>query len=379
MKTFSIATLGIVVAAAIAACDMPTSTSCKENLQCVGTAGSDQGGSANGGSTTKGGTTSRGGSGGAATSSGGSSTDACNDKCTVDTPVCDLKSKSCVECTKNSHCTATETPVCDTRSNTCVGCLGSGDCTVDTTKAVCKTATTTCVGCLANTDCTSATASLCDTSTNACGKCSVDADCTHIAGKNVCSSGTCVQCTGAKYSACGQIEGKNLVCDSLTNTCSTTKTERSVAECQACISDVQCIAGQSCARQTYNATTVGYFCFWKQGDTANGAPTSCFANGRPYVKTEADVVSIDGTTATLCTLRTSTCTAMNQFSSTDCAPTGSPNDAMCGFASGVDSKCAETSSNSGIYRCTTACLSSDDCKSGLTCNTLTTPDTCTFQ
>lgn len=332
-----------------------------------GDAGADSGGTSAGG---KSGSTSGG-------TSGSKTTAPCNGKCSGTTPVCDVDTNKCVECLKSSSCEDAAKPVCDTGSNVCVGCLSSGDCTVDATKPVCKTETTTCVGCLANTDCTSATASLCDTATNTCGKCSIDADCTHISGKGVCNAGTCVQCTGVKYSGCGQLEGKNLVCDSLTNTCSTDKTEKMAAECQSCISDAQCIAGQVCALQTFNGSAVGYFCFWKQGDTANGAPADCtLSTNRPFVKVQSDVKSIDGTTATLCTLATSTCTALNQFRATDCAPTGTPNDNLCGFVAGVDSKCVAYGTTQ--YRCTTACGSNDDCKSGFSCNIATTPDTCSL-
>jgi hypothetical protein len=241
-----------------------------------------------------------------------------------------------------------------------------------------------CVSCLTNTDCPTATASRCDTSTNTCTTCQADADCSQVSGKTVCLPGAsgqpnqCVQCTGKKYSACGQLNGKDLACESASNVCSTDKTVQSAGLCQPCTSDAQCTAGKLCYAETFSGNVVGHFCFWKQGDTANGAPAACFSStNRPYVKVESDVTSIDGDVATLCTLAASTCTAYNQFRDLDCAPTGTPQDALCGFSAGVDSKCAETTTGSGSYRCTTACASDDDCN--FTCNKGTSPKICTFQ
>ena len=148
--------------------------------------------------------------------------------------------------------------------------------------------------------------------------------------------------------------------------------------CQPCVSDAQCPAGELCYQEQFNGGPVGYFCFYKQGDTANGAPANCFANGRPYAKPETTAISIDGDAATLCTLRASTCTALNQYSSKDCAPTGTPQDALCGFSPGTDSKCAETSTGSGVYRCTTVCGGNEDCRTGFTCNTGAIPPVCTM-
>ncbi|MGC4070821.1 MAG: hypothetical protein QM784_40330 [Polyangiaceae bacterium] len=91
------------------------------------------------------------------------------------------------------------------------------------------------------------------------------------------------------------------------------------------------------------------------------------------------MTSIDGETATLCTLRSSTCVALNQFSSTDCAPAGTPDDTLCGVAPGVDSKCSLFSSTLSMYRCTTTCGSNDDCKQGFTCNLGVNPNVCSFQ
>jgi hypothetical protein len=132
-----------------------------------------------------------------------------------------------------------------------------------------------------------------------------------------------------------------------------------------------------CVEEMFNAKSVGYFCFYKQGDTAHGAPADCFTNGRPYSGVLKNAVSIDGQTADICSLVTSTCVALNQYRSTNCtSTTNTANDQLCGFAPGVDSKCV--SFTSSTYLCTTTCLSDFDCKVGVTCNTGVNPNVCTF-
>ncbi|MGC4070813.1 MAG: hypothetical protein QM784_40290 [Polyangiaceae bacterium] len=348
--------------------------SCKDDAL----AGSSSGGDGSGGSS-RGGNGKGGAAKGGTSSTGGTTTKVpCNGTCSGTTPVCDTNTDKCVACLASTDCKDSSKSVC-APSNVCVECTQSTDCK-DATKPVCNPASNACVGCLANTDCKTATAARCDTGTNTCTPCQSDNDCTQITGKGVCNAGACVQCTGKKYTACGQLEGKALVCDSAAQTCTSDKKAGSSGLCQPCVSDAQCPAGQLCHQQMFDGKPVGYFCFWKQGDTANGAPAACFTNtNRPYVKVDAGVQSIDGETATLCTLAVTTCPALNGFRSTDCAPSGTPSDTLCGFAPGVDSKCVETTSGSGTFRCTTTCGSNDDCLSGFTCNTGVTPRVCTFQ
>jgi len=121
---------------------------------------------------------------------------------------------------------------------------------------------------------------------------------------------------------------------------------------------------------------VGYFCHWKKGDTAGGAPSDCLASGKPYSDTQLAVSSIDGFISDICTLRTSTCIARNQSGSKDCTVASAPNDAACGFAPTVDSKCAQFPSSTA-YRCTMTCLIPEDCP-GATCDTGAAPPVCSF-
>ena len=269
----------------------------------------------------------------------------------------------------NGACTGTK-PICDTDKNECVECTKKEDCTADATKSVCNTTKGACVACNENNDCKDAAASRCDTSTNTCSACSIDDDCKQIDGKAICLTGDatlpnqCVQCTGKRYSTCGQLEGVDLVCDSLAHTCTTDKKVKTGQLCQPCVSDAQCRAGQYCYEQTYKGAHTGYFCFWKQGDTANGAPLGCSLEGnRPYIKTAIDVTTVDGETISLCTLSSvTTCAAVSQYKATDCAPTGTADNANCGFSPGLDSRCSLFDNALGKYRCTNACVTDDDCK-----------------
>ena len=343
--------------------------------------------------------------------------------CSGATPACNTSTNTCAQCMKDSHCSGA-TPVCDTAQYICVQCLSDANCSgatpacktasdadsgtsacVQCTKdshcsgktPLCDTSKNVCVQCKSNADCTKPEASLCSSGT--CSPCTQDTDCTHISGKTVCNTAsttnpdagtdtdagtntnTCVQCTGTDYSACGQSGGKTLVCNTLTATCSTL-TEHSAGLCKTCVSDAQCPLGEMCTEELFHGQSVGYFCFYKQGDTANGAPASCFTNGRPYSGVLKNAVSIDDQTADICSLRVSTCAALNEFSQTDCTATTDAgtlaNDQACGFAPGVDSKCAE-SSTAGVYSCTTTCLSDLDCRMGVTCDTGANPPICTFQ
>jgi hypothetical protein len=208
-----------------------------------------------------------------------------------------------------------------------------------------------------------------------CAPCSTNADCAHISGKGVCDSGECVRCTGTQYGACGEEEGIPLVCDSVARTCTTNK-EHSAGLCKTCVSDAHCQAGQLCVEETFGspAKSVGHFCFWKQGDTVNGAPADCFTGGRPYAGVTLDAISVDSQSADICALRVSSCAALNQFSAKDCASGGSGSDSLCGFDPPNDAKCDRVGVSSN-YACTMTCLDDRDCP-GVSCNTGVAPFIC---
>jgi hypothetical protein len=349
------------------------------------TAGGDSsGGTGNGGAsgnaaTGGSGTAGAGGHGGGATAGGGSAglsgAPACDGDCKGSTPVCDEATNTCVQCLEKADCESPK-PACDAATNTCVECTATTDCK-DSSKPFCDPAAQQCIACLKQADCTGATASACNA--GVCKACTVDAECSNIAGKGVCDAGTCVQCTGQKFTACGQDGGTPLVCDSLKRTCTTSK-QQSVGLCQACVSDAQCTAGKLCVLDKFGspAKDVGYFCHWKKGDTTNGAPADCFAAGKPYAGTQVNAASIDGVMNDVCVLRTSTCVARNQFSSKDCAVASAASDAACGFAPGEDAKCIQVPSSTS-FSCTMTCLSSLDCPgTNATCDTGASPPVCSF-
>jgi hypothetical protein len=289
----------------------------------------------------------------------------------------------CVECATSADCIDdAQRSVCDPSTNECVGCLQDGDCRGAEARR-CQADTQLCVACLSNGDCSTPAASLCELEKNVCVPCTTDTDCRHIPGKGVCDAGTCVECTGKKNQACGASGGIALVCDSLAKTCSKEKRVQSSGLCQSCISDLQCRSGQFCLAQSYKGQALGYFCFWKQGDTANGAPVDCtLESNRPYVNLQTNAVSIDGETANACTLRSiSTCLAIHQYSAVDCAPNGTREPQLCGVAPGEDALCVPFGATQ--FRCTNACLSADDCVgsgtgSTITCDSGTSPRVCTL-
>jgi hypothetical protein len=148
------------------------------------------------------------------------------------------------------------------------------------------------------------------------------------------------------------------------------------------VSDAQCKAGQLCVMQTYDdpgdapnggELEVGYFCFWRQ-DSA-GVPGGDCGNARPFVDTRPSATSIDGVQATVCGLAVTTCAGYAQFRSEPC--TGPDDDTACGDARfSQDGYCEQFSV--GMFRCTTPCLSDDDCDVGTTCNS-SPPKYCNLQ
>jgi len=298
----------------------------------------------------------------------------CDGACGDSTPVCNPATNSCVECVDPSQCAAPK-PACDATTNTCVECTGNTDCK-DAAKPFCDTTAEKCVACLQQSDCKGPAASKC--SAGACAPCTTDAECSNVTGKGVCDAGTCVQCTGKKFAACGMDTGTPLVCDSLKRTCTTSK-QHSAGLCKTCVSDAHCNAGEVCVLDKFGTpmTDVGYFCHWKQGDVANGAPADCTVGGQPYFGVQQNAVSIDGETSNICTLRKSTCVARNQFSSKNCTTAAAPNDALCGFSPTKDSKCEQVGSSS-TYLCTMTCIGDPDCP-GTACNTGASPPVCLLQ
>jgi hypothetical protein len=273
----------------------------------------------------------------------------CDGACGGDTPICHEPSSTCVECLEPAHCSA-PTDLCDTASSTCVECLEP-------------------------TECADASASRCNA--GSCSPCQNNTDCAHIPGKSVCDAGQCVQCTGTDYAACGKQDNVQLVCNSLTKTCSSSK-EKSAGLCDPCVSDAQCLPGRICMMERYGtpAQDLGYRCFWQQGADEGGAPDDCAATGRPYVDILSDQISIDGVQADICGHRAASCTAMKEFGSKNCATNNAADDTKCGVDPPNDAKCVTFGVTQ--YRCTVTCLGHEDCPNGSNCDQSGSPWFCTL-
>jgi hypothetical protein len=203
------------------------------NAGLAGESGQAGGGQAGAGATNQAGEGGEGGEAGAG-AAGAAGSDPCDGSCRGPTPVCDPATADCVECTKSSHCGGS-TPVCDTDSGTCVQCTAADTTACDGDTPVCDTSASQCVACNAASDCTSAGAARCHD--HACVACSTNEDCAHLTGTPLCDAGTCVQCTPADESACGDYS-----CNPATNSC--TETPRgSVATCEPCLADSECVGG----------------------------------------------------------------------------------------------------------------------------------------
>ena len=257
---------------------------------------------------------------------------------------------------------------CEPSSESCVACLVDGDCE----GGVCLVdeadpANNACVGCRDDSECTDPDAARCDAGT--CAPCDDSAQCTE-AGAGVCSAGSCVECDADDESACGSD-----VCDVAAQTCTDTPAG-TTGLCQPCVSDRQCSPGRVCAPMTFEGTDLGHFCLWRQ-DATEGPAGSCL-NTPPYAQIRADITTMSGDTATICSLGLTTCDALEDFRSVDCTEPGTAVDPdpldECGVPGLDDGLCRTL--DAVTNRCTIPCLSNEDCRTGATCNTGETPSYC---
>ena len=134
--------------------------------------------------------------------------------------------------------------------------------------------------------------------------------------------------------------------------------------------------------QTFGGTgqveDVGYFCTWRKDTPAPGPSGSCTNTGALYRKELANVTSIDGTTATVCTLGVTTCPALNDYGKA-CEVSGQGDSSVCGFAhsnenfstgANVDAYCVNIGVSGAIdFICAPICNgdATSACDSGQTC------------
>lgn len=312
---------------------------------------------------------------------------------------------TCVPCTTSAHCDgAASEPICDNEA--CRGCTDRAECEARDSGAGACRGDGACVQCTVE-DAAACGDGVCNPMSNTCVECNGDADCTDLgsarcventcepcdpaldrteAGANqgtnpacdglmdgaraagVCAAGMCVQCTLGKTQPCG-----GDICASrddatlavTANTCVDGVSTASAAICQSCLSDEHCGVDSLCMPTEFESADnvmveVGYFCLGKRLDD------SCTLDRRPYVRTIADVASVDGVVESVCTLRTSTCPALNQFSDTDRRCTGTADHETCGTEGLDDGYCLPFPGET-FSACTVPCLSGDDCKGGAAC------------
>lgn len=219
-----------------------------------------------------------------------------------------------------------------------------------------------CVECLEATDCDAPSASKC-TDSGACIPCAANVDCAHVGGTNVCDEGTCVECLSEDDCVVGE---EKFVCAPDTKTCTDT-VFRSVDVCQECAHDLDCKDGQLCVEMRYNDPSdgiVGSFCLWRK-DAGGVGPNGVCGTFRPYAATLATRSADDATVREFCSLRTTTCVALNQFATevTGCNMAGA--DAACGAPGFNDGRCRLDGDDNP--ECTYPCVGVEDCPAGVSC------------
>jgi hypothetical protein len=171
--------------------------------------------------------------------------------CPASAPVC--SSGVCAACKSHDECSAfSSTPACGP-NGACVTCAPDQKRACTGASPACDPKTNACVACVEDGDCPSDHSAACQAD-RSCGLCTEDADCARF-GK-VCDSrkGACVQCRpeseetdcrtdktcDAKTADCA-----GTACDPKTLMC-TTKTRGTLATCQSCVSDSECVASHRC-------------------------------------------------------------------------------------------------------------------------------------
>ncbi len=249
-------------------------------------------------------------------------------------------------------------PECIEDETSCPGCESADDCA----GGVCDPATEQCVACLESADCADAAAPRCDA--KVCAGCLDADDCAHFEDETLCDtdSGACVQCRGAE-----DCDGN--VCHPDTRTCTELPIRQKHA-CEPCQHDAQCQEGQLCVETTYDdpqAGAVGAFCLWRRDAPLPGPAGECGINSRPYARA-AEILSVDGETAIVCELRTTTCAALLHHSvAVEGCEAPFTDDAACGHPDFNDGRCRFDSGVGEQLGCSYPCLGNHDCPAGSSC------------
>jgi hypothetical protein len=344
----------------VAACDDPFAQ-CREGFNCPGddegpiSGGSSPGGENAGGSANSGGSKSGGSnnSGGEASSSGGTSSggapsggmggeasggappEPCYGKCKGDRPFCDEGDDGVAD-------------------DKCVGCLEHTDCK-DLTKPMCLESE--CVPCLDDFSCKD-TLGLEDTPT--CLDGTEDED----TGEVRPETGACAEC--GRSSDCG-----GAICDGETLTCIDGTLYKGRDVCEECTDDRECKDGQVCVATEFTDPTpgpVGSFCLWRKDATQVAAPNgTCGLNSRPYAKLLTVTTMSGAQNVEVCAPRSTTCSAIAQFSEPVAGCDAEGDDEACGAEGFNDGLCRLRNGTDPL--CTYPCGGSDDsdCPKGFSC------------
>jgi hypothetical protein len=280
--------------------------------------------------------------------------------CPSSAPVC--ASGACTACTRHEDCAGfASTPACG-GGGSCVPCTTDKKSLCSGAAPACNPQTTACVACVEDGDCPSEQAAACQ-SDRMCGFCTEDADCARFG--RVCDSrkGACVAChpeseesdcrtdrtCDAKTADCA-----GTACDPKTLSC-TTKTRGTVATCQACVSDSECVASHRCIPL-----------FFGEGDTKKALGGYCMKQAttgcaRPY-GTPISRESLSGKSAeSYCGLAEATVTCESRAALIE-NKTCSGMDDSCGVTGGL-CKTVNFIANS----CTYACRNALDCPGEIPC------------
>ena len=230
----------------------------------------------------------------------------------------------------------------DTLHCSLVGCI-------DPNASLCDTMTGRCKPCREDTQCAREIPACVD---GRCVECSESRHCVRFADVPICDERTrrCVQCTRDDQSACS---GAALVCDEQTRTCTDVPNRRALP-CEECASDDDCLDGLLCIPEVATSkfpTDTGRYCLRKSSvfGTSPEFPCTLFGlgGGVPELLVEESRTSVDGVTDFVCVPSETSCRAIETYND-DCAPSGKPDDALCGLPEEEDSVCIETSEG---FRC----------------------------
>ncbi len=264
-------------------------------------------------------------------------------ECPLATPQC--LNGACVPCAEQNDCARfADTPVCGPKG-TCVVCTTDHDQLCPSAAPACDPNTNECVQCVADADCTSEGAAACSTN-RSCGACTQDSQCTRF--NKVCDTkgGSCVECRPETET----MDCKNgTSCNPNTFKCGT-RQRGSVALCNTCDADSECVSDSRCIPMMFGSSAVGNFCLKRAAPTCN----------RPYfsVITRASVngVAAEGYCGVNETV--TTCAAVQRFNEAKACT----DDASCGVSGAVCDMVGPIS-NLCSYPCTFAA----ECYDGISC------------